>query len=139
MSRIRRVYAPEAPEPPPETWSNCLVVDGIAYVSGLTGRAPDGAVRDDYQQAHAIFDKMRGLLEAAGGTMADVVKMTVYVTEIRRREDIWRARQEFFAGDFPASSLVEVSKLATPETTVEIEAVAHIGAPDAPAAIGAQQ
>ena len=131
MSEIRRVTSPDAPEPPPETWSNCLVVGSTAYIAGLTARAPDGSAqggRDDYGQAKAIFAKIKALVEAAGGSMADVVKINVYVTDIRRREQIWNARKEFFTGNFPVSTLVEVSKLADPAITVEIEAVAHLGA-----------
>ncbi len=129
MSAIRRVTAPEAPEPPPETWSNCLVANGIAYVAGLVARVPpqEGPL-DDYAQAKVIFGKMKALLEAAGGDMADVVKIVIYVTDIRRREDVWRARREFFSGNFPVSTLIVVSKLADAALTVEIDAVAHIGA-----------
>lgn len=129
MSQIRRVTAPEAPEPPPETWSNCLVANGVAYVAGLVARMPDAPAQpSDYEQAQVIFGKMKALLEAAGGDMADVVKVVIYVTDIRRREDIWKARREFFTGDFPVSTLIEVSKLADPAITVEIDAIAHIGA-----------
>lgn len=131
MSDIRRVTSPDAPEPPPETWSNCLVVGQVAYIAGLTARAPDGSAQgglDDYGQAKAIFTKIKALVEAAGGQMGDVVKINVYVTDIRRREQVWKARQEFFTGNFPVSTLVEVSKLADPAITVEIEAVAHLGA-----------
>jgi 2-iminobutanoate/2-iminopropanoate deaminase len=131
MTEIRRVTAPDAPEPPPETWSNCLVVGNVAYVAGLTARSPDGSAQgglDDYAQAQAIFSKIKALVEAAGGKMSDVVKINVYVTDIRRREQVWKARKEFFTGNFPVSTLVEVSKLADPAITVEIEAVAHLGA-----------
>lgn len=131
MTEIRRVTSPDAPEPPPETWSNCLVVGNAAYIAGLTARSPDGSAQgglDDYAQAKAIFRKMKALIEAAGGKMSDVVKINVYVTDIRRREQVWKARREFFTGNFPVSTLVEVSKLADPSITVEIEAVAHLGA-----------
>jgi len=129
MTSIRRVTSPDAPEPPPERWSNCLVVGDVAYISGATGRATaTEGLLDDYQQAKKIFTKIKALVEAAGGDMADVVKVGIFVTDIRRRERVWRARAEFFSGDFPASTLVEVSKLADPEVTVEIEAIAHIGA-----------
>lgn len=125
---IRRVTSPSVPEPPPERWSNCLVVDGIAYVSGMTARAGDKvAGADEYEQSQVIFGKIKGMVEAAGGTMADVVKITVYVTNIRNNTKVWAARREFFTGDFPASTLVEVSALAAPEILVEIEAIAHIG------------
>jgi 2-iminobutanoate/2-iminopropanoate deaminase len=131
MSEIRRVTTPTVSELPPQTWSNCIVAGGIAYIAGLTARAPDGDAvggLDDYQQAKAIFTKIKDLVVAAGGSMADVVKITVFVTDIRRREQVWKARAEFFTGDFPASTLIEVSKLADPAITVEIEAVAHLGA-----------
>ncbi|MBS0547951.1 MAG: RidA family protein [Proteobacteria bacterium] len=127
---IRRVTSPAAPEPPPERWSNCLVVDGIAYVSGMTARGADVkdlAGRDEYEQSKIIFTKIKGLIEAAGGAMSDVVKITVFVTEIANNTKVWQARREFFTGNFPASTLVEVSGLAAPEIKVEIEAIAHIG------------
>jgi enamine deaminase RidA (YjgF/YER057c/UK114 family) len=107
-----------------------LVVDGIAYLSGLTGRNMGGnpASGDEYEQAKIIFAKMRALLRAAGGDMADLVKITIFVTDIRQRELVWKARKEFFQGDFPASSLVQVAALAEPTIKVEIEGVAHLGA-----------
>ena len=123
MSSIVRATSPEVPEPQPGTWSNCLVVDGVAYFAGATSRG-----EDEYVQAKGIFTKIRHLVEAAGGSMADIVKVTIFVTDIKNREKVWKARQEFFTGNFPASTLVQVAALATPELTVEIEAVAHIGA-----------
>ena len=64
---------------------------------------------------------------AAGGTMADIVKINMYLTRIEHREEVWRARREFFEGAFPVATLVEVSSLAQPEILVEIEAVAVLG------------
>jgi enamine deaminase RidA (YjgF/YER057c/UK114 family) len=132
MSKIKRVVSPTVTEPPPALWSNCLVAGGIAYVSGMTARsrgdfdAVEGA--GAYAQAKVIFAKIRDLLRAAGGDMADVVKITIYVTDIRDRKEVWRARQEVFTGNFPASTLVQVAALAEPAMKVEIEAIAHIGA-----------
>jgi 2-iminobutanoate/2-iminopropanoate deaminase len=130
MSSIVRVNSPEVAEPPAGTWSNCLVVGGIAYIAGMTARGRDqtGAEGDEYVQAKEIFGKIRHLLEAAGGGMADVVKVTIFVTDITQREKVWQARREFFTGNFPASTLVQVAALAAPSLKVEIEAVAHVGA-----------
>jgi 2-iminobutanoate/2-iminopropanoate deaminase len=128
---IRRVTSPDVAEAKAGLWSNCLVVNDIAYVSGLTARGADFVSiqgSDEYAQSKIIFDKIKSLLEAAGGSMADVVKLTIFVTNIVNREKVWAARREFFHGDFPAASLVEVSALATPEILVEIEAIAHLGA-----------
>jgi 2-iminobutanoate/2-iminopropanoate deaminase len=129
-SRIRKVTSHEVPEPAPGTWSNCLVVNGVAYVAGMIARGKDGKIvdGDEYEQAKDIFAKIRNLVEAAGGTMADVVKVSIFVTDIKQREKVWRARREVFSGDFPASTLVQVAALAEPSVKVEIEAVAYLGA-----------
>jgi 2-iminobutanoate/2-iminopropanoate deaminase len=124
MSSIVRATSPEVPEPQPGTWSNCLVAGGVAYLAGMTSRG-DG---DEYVQSKAIFGKIRHLVEAAGGSIADIVKVTIFVTDIGQREKVWQARREFFTGNFPASTLVQVAALADPSIKVEIEAVAHIGA-----------
>tara|TARA_R110002073_G_scaffold58647_1_gene148453 strand:+ start:639 stop:1028 length:390 start_codon:yes stop_codon:yes gene_type:complete len=129
MSKFRRVTSPDVAEPPPETWSNCLVAGNTVYIAGLTARDAGGSASggDDEAQARGIFTKIKALVEAAGGEMTDVVKITVYVTDIRRREQVWKARKEFFEGNFPISTLVEVSKLADPAITVEIDAIAILG------------
>jgi 2-iminobutanoate/2-iminopropanoate deaminase len=87
----------------------------------------DLATMDEYAQAKVIFTKIKGLVEAAGGTMGDIVKVTIYVTNIKNNTKVWAARREFFTGNFPASTLVEVRALASPEILVEIDAIAHIG------------
>ena len=125
MSKIVRAVSPEVPEPPAGTWSNCLVVNGVAYLAGMTAGGAEG---DEYAQAKVIFGKIKHLVEAAGGSMADIVKVTIFVTDISQREKVWQARREFFTGNFPASTLVQVAALANPSLKVEIESVAHIGA-----------
>ena len=125
---IRRVTSPDAPEPPPERWSNCLVVDGISYVSGMVARGAANLDKmDEYEQAKEIFRKIKALIEAAGGQMSDVVKVIIYVTNIKNNTKVWKARAEVFSGNFPASTLVQVAALASPEILVEIEAIAHLG------------
>jgi len=111
-------------------WSNCLKVGEAVYISGMTSRSPDGQTivgSDEYAQCQVIFAKIRDLMVAAGGSMNDVVKMTIFVTRIGNNGEVWRARKEFFSGDFPACSLVEVSALAKPSILVEIEAVGYLG------------
>ena len=127
---ITRYTSPKVKEPAPKLWSNCIVCDGIAYISGLTSRNADGVTIDgidEYEQTKIIFQKHKALIEAAGGKMADFTKLTIFVTRIENNKQVWEARSEFFRGNFPACSLVEVSKLATPKIYVEIEGIAHIG------------
>jgi 2-iminobutanoate/2-iminopropanoate deaminase len=129
--KIERITSPHVAEPPPGRWSNALRVGDMLFISGMVSRANDGTTiegRDEYEQAKVIFGKIRSLVEAAGGATSDVVKMTIYVVNIKNNTAVWRARQEFFSGDFPCSTLVEVRSLATPEILVEIEAIASIGA-----------
>jgi 2-iminobutanoate/2-iminopropanoate deaminase len=124
------ISSPELPKPPPQTWSTAIRVDNILYVSGTTSRGADGETvlgQGEYEQAKITFTKIRHAVEAAGGAMNDVTKMTIFVTNIRNNTEVWRARREFFSDPFPASTLVEVRALAKPEILLEIEAVAHIG------------
>jgi 2-iminobutanoate/2-iminopropanoate deaminase len=130
MPKRTRVSSAEVAEPAPGMWSNAIRVGDVLHVSGMTSRANDGATiqgANEYEQAKVIFAKIRHLVEAAGGTMADVAKVTIYLTDVGKNTEVWRARKEAFTGDFPASTLVEVSALAKPEILVEIEAVAYIG------------
>jgi enamine deaminase RidA (YjgF/YER057c/UK114 family) len=81
-----------------------------------------------YAQARAIFAKIKHLMEAAGGRMDDIVKVVIYVTDIKRREEVWKARREVFSGDFPVSTLIEIRALAAPDLLVEIDAIGILGA-----------
>ena len=74
-----------------------------------------------------IFIKIRKCLEAAGGRMDDVVKLVIYVINMDDNRHVQKARKEFFSGDFPTSTLVQVVGLASPEIRLEITAEAHFG------------
>jgi 2-iminobutanoate/2-iminopropanoate deaminase len=127
----RRISSPHVPEPPPQTWSNALVVGNQVFIAGMVARDGSGAAAGGdsmYGQSKAIFEKIRHVMEAAGGRMDDIVKVVIFVTDIKRREEVWKARREVFTGDFPVSTLVEVRALAAPEFLVEVEAVAVLGA-----------
>ena len=130
MPPKKRIGSPQVPEPPPQTWSNTLVVGNQVFVAGMVARDGAQLLGGDsmYGQAQAIFAKIKHLMEAAGGRMDDIVKVNIFVTDIKRREEVWKARREVFTGDFPVSTLVEVRALAAPELLVEIEAVAILGA-----------
>jgi 2-iminobutanoate/2-iminopropanoate deaminase len=133
---IEQVLSPDVTEPAPGMWSNCLKVGDTVYISGLTARdkSLNAAGGGEYEQAKIIFARMQALLRAAGGSLADIVKLTIFVTDIGNREQVWRARQEAFAGAFPACSLVEVSALA-PQIAVEIEGVAMLNQGGRPQAL----
>jgi reactive intermediate/imine deaminase len=98
----------------------------LLFVSGIGPLGEDGSLvgRDDAaEQTRQIFRNMDKVLRAAGAGPADVLKVTVYLTDIADRTRINPVRQQFFGAARPASTLVEVSKLAIPGMKVEIEAV----------------
>ena len=130
MNAIERITSPLVPEPAPGRYSNCLKVGDIVYVSGQTGQDPttNHVPADGYAQAQNVFRKLVALVEAAGGTGADIVKLTVFVTDAAYIAQVAQARAEVFGGDFPASTLVQVASLFDPALVVEIECVAHLGA-----------
>jgi len=130
---IERIISEAITEPAPGMWSNALRVGDALYLSGLTARNSAGQVvgNSEYEQAKLIFERIGHLLVAAGAHPNDVVRLNLFLTRIDQREQVWKARREFFdAADdsrcFPAATLVEVSSLQ-PGVLVEIEATAHVG------------
>ena len=127
---MKRVISPNLKEPAPGTWSNCRVYGNQVFVAGMTAGDGKGGVLGDgsmYSQAKETFTKIKHLMEAAGGTMNDIIRVDIYVTDIKQREEVWKARKEVFTGDFPTSTLVEVRALATPQLLVEVNATGFIG------------
>jgi enamine deaminase RidA (YjgF/YER057c/UK114 family) len=126
-----RVTIPNVAEADPGLWSNCIRAGDFLFISGQVARPFEGGRtlvgKDEYEQARQIFSRIERICVAAGGSLDDIVKMTIFVVDIRKNTEVWRARREFFRGDYPASTLVEVRSLAGPETLVEIETVAYLG------------
>jgi 2-iminobutanoate/2-iminopropanoate deaminase len=114
--------------------SQGLVVEAgapLLFTSGLTAYDAEGrpvGPADPGAQARAILTATAELCREAGGTLRDVVKLTVFLADMRAAPDVAHARAEFFPDPpFPASSMVEVTRLASSDQLVEIEAVAAIG------------
>jgi 2-iminobutanoate/2-iminopropanoate deaminase len=111
-------------------YTDAVVAGDTLYVSGIVPVDADGAVvggDDVVAQARQVFANMECVLRAAGATAADVVKITIYLLDVDDRPKINPVRQEFFGATRPASTLVEVSRLAVPGALLEIEAVAYLG------------
>ena len=128
--KMQTIKSPKVKDPAPKTWSNAKKVGNQFFVSGMTAHDGQGRVEGDgsmYDQAMRTFAKIRGMVEAAGGTMNDLIQMNIYVTDMSQRKEVWRARQVFFSGDFPCSTLVEVKGLAIPELLVEINCSGFVG------------
>ena len=110
-------------------FSRAVRVGDTVYVSGTVAWGEDGAFvgeGDVCAQAKQALRNIEAALQQAGASLADVVRTRVYLTDIGRWEEAARAHAEAFANVKPASTMVEVSRLADARMLVEIEAVAVI-------------
>jgi reactive intermediate/imine deaminase len=99
----------------------------LVFVSGMTARRPDGkivGVGDVEEQTRQVCENLKAALEAAGATLDDVCRVDVYLRNIGDRERVNKVRKQYWRGTPPASTMVEVGKLASPEYLVEISAIA---------------
>jgi 2-iminobutanoate/2-iminopropanoate deaminase len=110
-------------------YTDAVRAGDLLFVSGCVPTDADGNVvggDDVAAQARKTLENIGVILGRAGATFADVVKVTVFLTDIDDRPKINPVRQEIFGDARPASTLIEVSRLAIPGIKIEIEAVARI-------------
>jgi enamine deaminase RidA (YjgF/YER057c/UK114 family) len=110
-------------------YSRAVRSGNSVHVAGTTAVAPDGsalAPGDVYGQAIAALEIIQGALREAGATLEDVVRTRIYITDISRWQEAGRAHGEVFKIIRPALTMVEVSRLISPDLLVEIEADAVI-------------
>ena len=113
-------------------YSPAVITEGgrIVWLAGQTGTVDDSgkSLANDFEsQARQIFRGFDAVLRKAGGTLADLVQMTVFVTDVRYGERLWQVRKEVFGDDFPGSAMVTITALANPEAKIEIQGYAVIG------------
>ncbi|MGH7930807.1 MAG: RidA family protein [Candidatus Binatia bacterium] len=101
----------------------------MIFIAGQTASDPEGkvvGVGDPRAQTRYVLGKIQRAVEAAGGTMNDVVAMSVFTTDVRYHRDINETRREVLGADFPTSTMVQVVALARPELILEINAIAVV-------------
>jgi 2-iminobutanoate/2-iminopropanoate deaminase len=113
-------------------YSPAVITEGgrIVWLAGQTGTVDDSgkSLANDFEgQARQIFKGFDAVLRKAGGTLADLVQMTVFVTDVRYGERLWQVRKEVFGDDFPGSAMVTITALANPDAKIEIQGYAVIG------------
>ena len=129
MEKIRRNYPDIAPSGP--TFSRGVRVGNLLFIAGCTARGTEAQGKALMDQLRVTLDRIVRIVRAEGGTPGDIVKITTFVTSIPD----WRAHDgeqqalftEYFQGDYPANTLVEIRALAEDGLDVEIEAIAELG------------
>ncbi len=130
MAKIEKFCANGVYDPP--GYSQAVKVTGaqtMLFLAGQVAYDKDGSVahRGDFKaQARQVFESIRALVQAGGGTLQSIVKINTYVTDVRYRQDFRVIREEFFGPKGPASTMIEVPSLAHPDYMIEVEAVAIV-------------
>jgi enamine deaminase RidA (YjgF/YER057c/UK114 family) len=99
----------------------------IVFISGMTSRRSDGSIAgigDIEAQTHQVCQNLKSAVEAAGGTMDDICRVDVYVRNMEHFDKIHKVRREYFSAPAPASTMVEIAKMTSPEYLIEINAIA---------------
>ena len=117
---------------PVGVFSQATVVEAkgrIVFISGMTARRADGSIAgigDITEQTRQVCENIKAAVEAAGGTLDDVCRVDVYVRNMEHFDAIHKVRREYFKPPLPASTMVEVTKMVSPDYLIEINAIAVV-------------
>jgi len=101
----------------------------LVFISGMTARAADGSITgvgNVEAQTRQVCENLKAAVEAAGGTLQDICRVDVYVRNMEHFETIHKVRREYFQPPLPASTMVEIVKMTSPDYLIEINAIAVI-------------
>jgi 2-iminobutanoate/2-iminopropanoate deaminase len=125
MSRCQQVEVPSI-NPPISHYAHAVRVDSLVFISGCAPVDATGELVGEHDfetQARQVFHNMQQILDAVGATFADIAKITIYLTDLADRDALTPIRQQVFGTARPASTLVEVSRIATNNIKIEIDAI----------------
>ena len=117
---------------PVGVFSQATVIEAqgrFVFVSGMTARRPDGSIAgigDIEAQTRQVCENIKAAVEGVGGKLDDVCRVDVYVRNMEHFETIHKVRSEYFKPPLPASTMVEVTKMVSPDYLIEINAIAVI-------------
>jgi reactive intermediate/imine deaminase len=101
----------------------------LVFISGMTARRADGSIAgigDIEAQTRQTCENIKAAVEAAGGTMANICRVDVFIRNMEHFEQIHKVRREYFKSPLPASTMIEVTKMVSPEYLIEINAIAVV-------------
>lgn len=117
----------------PDNYAPFLLSQGIRFgellfISGQAGAGDDGRIVEGgfLAQGRQAFSNLRRALEAGGSSLRDVVKVTIFVTDMGHFQDVVALRREFFSAPYPADTIAEIRALYDPKAMIEIEAIAAV-------------
>jgi 2-iminobutanoate/2-iminopropanoate deaminase len=129
----KTIFNPEIVPKPMGPYSQGVVTTGgkLVFISGQVPQDASGNLvgKNDLEaQTKQVLENLKTMVETAGGTVANIAKITIFMVKVTPRayEILGRVRREFWGTDFPASTLVEINRLASPDFLIEIEAFAVI-------------
>ncbi len=102
----------------------------LVFISGMTARGGDGSIvgRGEIEaQTRQVCENLKAAVEAAGGSLADICRVDVYVRNMEHFDAIHRVRRAYFPDPPPASTMVEVTKMTSPDALIEMSAIAVVG------------
>jgi 2-iminobutanoate/2-iminopropanoate deaminase len=128
----KKVVHPPGMAKPAGVFSSAIVVkqpSRLMFLSGMTARDETGnvvCVGDIRGQTKLVCEKLRVLVEAEGGSLKDIVSVTVFVLDVKHFTEIHEVRRQYFPSEPPASTMVEVSRLVDDRMLIEINAIAAL-------------
>lgn len=132
MAIAEKLQCTQVPDLPTASWTNGYRIGQEVVVSGMTSHpatrqaAERGEPLGAYDQAMVVLKKLDALVTTAGGHRHNITKTVVYLTDIADKDEVGRARRDFFGAHTPCSTLVAVKALVFPELRVEIDAWARL-------------
>jgi reactive intermediate/imine deaminase len=129
MMARQAVVTDKAPKPGGH-FAQAIAVEAmgkLVFISGMVAQRPDGTIAgigDIEAQTRQVCENLKAALEAAGGAMDDICRVDVYVRNMEHFEKIHKVRREYFKPPAPASTMVEITKMTSPEYLIEINAIA---------------
>ncbi len=122
----KKVVAPKG-MPKPTGYSPAVRAGNLLFISGQIAEDQNGQIvgKGDFEkQTRQVFENIRALLEAEGGTFDNLVKIKIHLTDMKNLKKFREIRGEYLKGDFPASTLIAVKSLIMKELMIEIDAIA---------------